>query len=86
MAEMGKPESPREAKRNIVRAVKRVAEHLGNTPSVCRACYIHPAVLDSYCAGMTIEDARPRRRTAGIQPEYSPEEIALNRLLAERAS
>jgi DNA topoisomerase-1 len=30
-----------------VRAIESVAERLGNTPSVCRKCYVHPAVLDS---------------------------------------
>ncbi len=41
-------ESPTEAKRNIVAAVKEVSARLGNTPAVCRKCYIHPAVLDAY--------------------------------------
>ena len=31
--------------------VKRVAEQLGNTPAVCRKCYIHPAIFESYLAG-----------------------------------
>lgn len=44
-----------EAKRNLVAAIERVAERLGNTPAVCRKCYIHPVVLDSYLAGATVE-------------------------------
>ena len=32
-------------------AVKEVAQTLGNTPAVCRKCYIHPAVIDSYLDG-----------------------------------
>jgi DNA topoisomerase-1 len=40
-----------EAKRNVVAAVREVAEQLGNTVAVCRKCYIHPAVLDGYLAG-----------------------------------
>lgn len=44
----------REAKRNLLAAIERVAERLGNTPSVCRKCYIHPVVLDSYLDGATI--------------------------------
>jgi DNA topoisomerase-1 len=35
-------------KKNILRAIERVASRLGNTPSVCRKCYIHPAVIDAY--------------------------------------
>jgi DNA topoisomerase-1 len=39
------------AKRNIVRAIEIVAGKLGNTVSICRKCYIHPAVLDAYLDG-----------------------------------
>jgi DNA topoisomerase I len=35
----------------ILQAVKQVAAQLGNTPAVCRKCYIHPAVFDEYLAG-----------------------------------
>jgi DNA topoisomerase-1 len=44
-------ESEGEAKRNITTCVKAVAGVLGNTPAVCRAAYIHPAVLEAYQAG-----------------------------------
>ncbi len=43
--------SARKQKSTIVRAVTRVATHLGNTPTVCRACYIHPRVLEAYASG-----------------------------------
>ncbi len=39
------------APRNVVRAVREVARSLGNTPAVCRSCYIHPQVLDAYLDG-----------------------------------
>ncbi|MDX3911216.1 MAG: DNA topoisomerase IB [Sphingobium sp.] len=39
------------AKRQLVAAIDRVASRLGNTRSVCRACYIHPAVMDRYMDG-----------------------------------
>ena len=38
-------------KRAIVRAVERVARHLGNTPAVCRRCYIHPEIFEGYFDG-----------------------------------
>lgn len=41
----------RARKRAIVDAVKRVAQQLGNTASVCRKCYIHPRVLDAFAEG-----------------------------------
>ncbi len=37
--------------RSSLQVVKQVAKQLGNTPAVCRKCYIHPAVLESYLAG-----------------------------------
>jgi DNA topoisomerase-1 len=40
--------SDAEAKRRLLAAVESVAQALGNTRSVCRKCYIHPAVIDSY--------------------------------------
>ncbi len=40
--------SAREAKKNVVCAIKEVSSQLGNTPAVCRKCYIHPFILDSY--------------------------------------
>jgi DNA topoisomerase-1 len=43
-----------EAKKAVVLAIKQVSERLGNTPSVCRKCYIHPAILDSYLEGSLI--------------------------------
>jgi DNA topoisomerase-1 len=36
---------------NIVRAIEQVASRLGNTPAVCRKCYVHPAVLNAYSDG-----------------------------------
>jgi DNA topoisomerase-1 len=38
-------------KRAIAQAVKQTAGHLGNTPTICRRSYIHPAVLDGYTRG-----------------------------------
>ncbi|MEP7213375.1 MAG: DNA topoisomerase IB [Acidobacteriota bacterium] len=87
LAEIGKPENEREAKKNIVRAMKRVAEELGNTPAVCRGSYVHPAVLSKYEAGVTLDDFRPRksRRITRLETDYDPEEKALLRMLADVA-
>jgi DNA topoisomerase I len=51
-------ESPTEAKRNLTRAVEAVASKLGNTPAICRTCYIHPAVVESYLEGGQAEALR----------------------------
>jgi DNA topoisomerase-1 len=37
--------------KNIASGIKAVAAHLGNTPAVCRRCYVHPAVLHAYLDG-----------------------------------
>ena len=41
-------QSHTQAKRNIVEAVEAVAGLLGNTPTVCRKCYLHPAIIEAY--------------------------------------
>jgi DNA topoisomerase-1 len=86
LAEMGCCEDERQVKRNVVAAVRRVAERLGNTPSVCRSCYIHPKVLEAYARGKSIDEFRPRRarRISRHQPEYTVEEVALLKLLRAR--
>jgi DNA topoisomerase-1 len=65
-----------------------VAEHLGNTPTVCRSSYIHPAVIERYCQGITLDEFRPRksRRIQRQQPEHDPEEIALLKLLGSQGN
>ena len=40
-----------EAKRLVVAAVESVARQLGNTPAVCRRCYVHPAVITAHLDG-----------------------------------
>ena len=41
-------ETKKQAKSNIKTAICAVAELLGNTPSVCRKCYIHPVIVEAY--------------------------------------
>lgn len=51
LREFERVDSQAAAKRNIRAAIERVASRLGNTPTICRKCYIHPAVLDGYVEG-----------------------------------
>ena len=51
LREMDPPSSPTDAKRRITVCVKAVAGLLGNTPTVCRSSYVHPAVFDLYQSG-----------------------------------
>lgn len=64
------PESS--AKSHVVAVVKDVARHLGNTPAICRKCYIHPAVLEQFSLGELSKLPKPRARK-GLRTE----EVAL---------
>jgi DNA topoisomerase I len=48
---MGPAESETQAAKNITEAIKEAARELGNTPTVCRKAYVHPAILDAYKTG-----------------------------------
>src|SRR5207245_9903723 len=54
LGQLGPPRSPRQARKNVLAAIERVAERLGNTPAVCRKCYVHPEVIDAYLDGLPI--------------------------------
>jgi DNA topoisomerase I len=53
--------SESEAKRTIKSAIAEVAERLGNTVSVCRKCYVHPAIISRYRAGKLAAWKKGRR-------------------------
>src|SRR6201999_1919227 len=44
-------DSAAQAKRNLRAAIERVAARLGNTPTICRKCYVHPCIINSYLDG-----------------------------------
>jgi len=79
-------DSQAQAKKNVVRAIENVARRLGNTPSVCRKCYIHPAVIESYLEGSMLATARQKAAdeiTHSLR-RLQPEEAAVLALLEER--
>jgi DNA topoisomerase-1 len=55
-------------KRNVIEAVREVARHLGNTPAVCRKCYVHPEVLAAYLEAGKLE-CIPGASLRGLRPE-----------------
>jgi len=67
-------ETKKQAKANIKTAICAVAELLGNTPTVCRKCYVHPVILEAYLK---------RRRIAGLNGTKTLEPPNLRK--AERA-
>ena len=83
--ELGPVDEENSRKKNVVDAVKRVAERLGNTPAIARESYIHPQVIEHYLDGRTlrhfaelVEDQLDREAWAG------PEECAVLAMLDER--
>ena len=55
---MGPAPTKREMKRNILAAIDAVAARLGNTRTVCRKYYIHPALLQAYQQGLTADPSK----------------------------
>jgi DNA topoisomerase-1 len=83
-----------QAKENIVQAIAQVAAELGNTPSVCRKCYVHPAVLERYMGAISVEAAegriertiaRERKTIAAHTASLRREEKELVNLLKQRS-
>lgn len=68
------------ASKQIVETVRTVAEVLRNTPAVCRRCYIHPVVLDTFEAGM-LAALQVRRTPRGLRVD----EAAFAALLEQAA-
>jgi DNA topoisomerase I len=85
LADIGPAKNKREARRNTVLTARLVASELGNTPTIARKAYIHPAVMEEYEAhGRTIEPLMRKkdRQVRSEEPvEYYPEEAALVRFL-----
>ena len=76
------------AKKNIKEAIQRVAARLGNTPTICRKCYIHPEIIATYIEGSLLLEVKQRAEAelrddlAGLKPE----EAAVLTLLQARLS
>jgi DNA topoisomerase-1 len=86
LQEYQKFDSAAQAKKNIVRAIETVAEKLGNTPTICRKCYVHPAVIDAYLDGTMLNALQQRAREKLTKDIHalSPEEAAVLALLQQR--
>jgi DNA topoisomerase-1 len=74
--------SQADAKHRVNQAVKEVAERLGNTPAICRKCYIHPAVVDAFLDRSLAGDRKLRAKQR--PPGLAAEEWAVMLLLRER--
>ena len=76
------------AKRNIVQAVESVAKMLGNTPAICRKCYIHPAIFDGYLDGSLLQALKKRADEKLADPGFGlkAEEAAVVAFLSRQLS
>jgi len=61
---VGSFENKKQAKTNIRDAIVAVSKILGNTPAICRKCYIHPDVLETYLSGDSIEVLKQKTEEA----------------------
>jgi DNA topoisomerase I len=68
-------DSDAKAKKNVRAAIEQVASKLGNTPTICRKCYVHPEVFSSYVEGSLLlevkneVEAELRDNLADLRPE-----------------
>jgi DNA topoisomerase-1 len=79
-----------EAKRNVKIAISAVAKILGNTPTICRKCYVHPAVLETYLDGTLVAGLKSQTEQAlahavnGLRSEERAVLIFLQERLARK--
>lgn len=55
LQELQEFDSETRKKKHVVQAVEAVAKLLGNTPAICRKCYIHPMIFEGYLDGSLAE-------------------------------
>jgi DNA topoisomerase-1 len=79
-------DSAAQAKRNLRTAIEKVSARLGNTPTICRKCYVHPEVLNSYMDGNLVLELKSRAETelGDAIASLKPEEAAVLALLRGR--
>jgi len=83
---VGDFETKTQAKENIKEAIYAVSKILGNTPAICRKCYVHPAILETYLKGNAIEGLRKKMEEALVEKnvDLRPDEIAVLNFLRDR--
>lgn len=88
LSEFDAVDSEAAAKRNIRAAIVAVAGRLGNTPTICRKCYVHPQVLECYLEGTLLDtlNQKVKRELKGKLSTLPPEEAATLALLHARLS
>ena len=81
LSAVGAFETKKQAKANVKDAIDAVSKILRNTPAICRKCYIHPAVLETYLSGEPIEGLK---RTVEKAVTREDVEVAILKFLKTR--
>jgi DNA topoisomerase-1 len=78
-------DSAAQAKRNLRAAIEKVSAQLGNTPTICRKCYVHPEVLNSYMDGNLVLELKSKAESElrSAMGSLKPEEAAVLALLRQ---
>lgn len=84
LSEYEKADSEAAAKANVRDAIEAVAARLGNTPAICRKCYVHPQIIDAYLADELKLELRGKIADNLREPGLRPEERQVLRFLKRR--
>lgn len=86
LSAVGEFETKKQAKANIKDAIHAVSKILGNTPAICRKCYVHPAVLETYLDGKAIEGLKKKTEETLAENlvDLRSDEIAVLAFLRDR--
>lgn len=85
LLDLGEYENKTQAKKNVVQAIEKAAEHLGNTPAICRKSYVHPEIIDAYLEGSLLQAIETRDEGAVEEALHSlrPDEISVLAFLTQ---
>jgi DNA topoisomerase-1 len=71
------------SKRGAAEVIAEVASSLGNTPTICRKCYVHPHLVEAYLnGGLALQIEAEKGDELGLDPQ----EAAVLAFLEERAN
>ena len=68
LRDIGAAPTKKEAERNVVQAIDHTAARLGNTRTVCRKYYIHPALIEAYLTGDVLPPSPKRTKPLARKP------------------
>jgi DNA topoisomerase-1 len=74
-------ESLTQGRTNVVQVIKTVASRLGNTPAICRKCYVNPVIIEAYIEGSLLQTLRA---IADRKQTYPPQELSPQEWIALR--